>query len=167
MDEPANDAALFCKRENAPSRDQTPDVAARRRVGYDSNDMFAGGRDLRRLSLPVTNDGCPTSRSFFARCGIPRLSAAHSPLATGLDVHDHLRPYPQGAEVRGIPHLAKNERDVGYPAFVHRFREAGLNLAQSKVRIIGTVISVFVARLRTFTVCPSTPLAGADVCKAL
>ena len=28
----------------------------------------------------------------FGRCGIPRLSAGHSPLATGLDVYDHLHP---------------------------------------------------------------------------
>jgi len=28
----------------------------------------------------------------FGRCGIPRLSTGHSPLATGLDPHGHLHP---------------------------------------------------------------------------
>ena len=54
----------------------------------------------------VTKAGCPISRSFFARCGIPlrllsdsRLSPMHLPVSIG-----------------GSAHLAKNERDMGHPA---------------------------------------------------
>ncbi len=46
-DQPGNDAALFCDRENPSQSDQAPDVTARGWVGYDSNDVFAGGEDLR------------------------------------------------------------------------------------------------------------------------
>jgi hypothetical protein len=53
----------------------------------------------------------------FGRCGIPRLSTAHSPLATGLDLHGHLHPLHSGAEVCGIPHLP-NPADMGHPSFV-------------------------------------------------
>jgi hypothetical protein len=76
---------------------------------------------LTTCSKPMT-DGWPTSRSFFARCGIPRLSTGHSLLATGLHVHGHLHPVHPGAEVCGIPHLAKNERDVGHPSLCEEGR---------------------------------------------
>src|SRR5580658_9198499 len=52
----------------------------------------------------------------FGRCGIPRLSAGHSQLATDLHVHGHLHPVLSGAEVRGIPHLPKPGR---YPYFLY------------------------------------------------
>jgi hypothetical protein len=54
------------------------------------------------LSLPQTY-GCPISRSFFARCGI------REPLSS-LPVAEN-----QPVERRGLPHLAKNERDMGHP----------------------------------------------------
>ena len=54
----------------------------------------------------------------FGRCGIPRPSTGHSLPATGLHVHGHLHPLHSGAEVCGIPHLAKNERDMGHPSLV-------------------------------------------------
>ena len=56
----------------------------------------------------LTNDGCPTSRSFFARCGIPL------PLSLGLSIH----PRHLTVNLGGIPYLAKNERDMGHPSFV-------------------------------------------------
>ena len=73
----------------------------------------AGTRRVWRLpclvaSISATEHGCPTSRSFFARCRIP----------------PHLDPQAcdfgsratSGFEIRGIPHLAKNEREVGHEA---------------------------------------------------
>jgi hypothetical protein len=56
------------------------------------------------FSLPQSV-GCPISRSFFARCGIPRTSTLFSELRK-----THV-------ERCGIPHLAKNERDT--PNFLH------------------------------------------------
>src|ERR1700677_237611 len=88
-------------------------------------------------SISTTNAGCPTSRSFFARCGIPPRSSRASD-----NKEDVLRrpaflfangSWPQPperlrnksallwelrGERGGIPHLAKNERDVGHPALV-------------------------------------------------
>ena len=52
----------------------------------------------------------PLSCPVFGRCGIPRLSPAHSPLATGLDADGHLHLAHSGAEVRGNPHLPKPGR---------------------------------------------------------
>ncbi len=51
---------------------------------------LALGQPARLTVCPVTNDGCPTSRSFFARCGIPRLSTGYSPLNDGR-IHFPLR----------------------------------------------------------------------------
>jgi hypothetical protein len=48
--------------------------------------------------------GCPISRSFFARYEIPRLLTESFGPRKAFKV-----------EIRGIPHLAKNERDVGHP----------------------------------------------------
>ena len=45
-DQPDNDAALLCDGEDSPLRDQAPDITARCRVGYDSNNVFAGGKNL-------------------------------------------------------------------------------------------------------------------------
>ena len=58
----------------------------------------------------LTKAGCPTSRSFFARCGIP----LHLPSDC------KFTRYTQRSTV--APHLPRNERAVGYPAFV---REPG------------------------------------------
>jgi hypothetical protein len=90
----------------------------------------------------VTNAGCPTSRSFFARCGIPqvfpsRLSRADRstrvPLvrpSLSVPVRSICEENPRllrkksaflgelRGESGGVPHLAKNERDVGHPAIV-------------------------------------------------
>ena len=46
-DEPGNNAALFREREHPALRDQAPDVTARCRVGYDSNNVLVGEKDLR------------------------------------------------------------------------------------------------------------------------
>jgi hypothetical protein len=48
-DQASNDAALFRDGEDSPLRDQAPDVTPRRWVGYDSDNIFAGGRDLRGI----------------------------------------------------------------------------------------------------------------------
>jgi hypothetical protein len=57
------------------------------------------GTTLGMTAVPAATEfGCPTSRSFFARCGF---TTALNPKALRLD-----------------PHLAKNERDVGHPSFV-------------------------------------------------
>jgi len=58
----------------------------------------------------VADDGCPTSRSFFARCGIP--------LALTVRFQGPIETQGLQGESRGIPHLAKNERDVGHPSSV-------------------------------------------------
>ncbi len=36
------------------------------------------GREMTGFPVPATKAGCPTSRSFFARCGIPRSSTRNS-----------------------------------------------------------------------------------------
>src|ERR1700735_3298663 len=60
----------------------------------------------------LTKDGCPISRSFFARCGITRV------LNLSASVN------PESEENMSVSqHLAKNERDVGHPSFVRK-REA-------------------------------------------
>ena len=66
---------------------------------------FTGGRGERNcvLTILTTIDGCPTSRSFFARWGI------HTALNRKLLKPDR----EKNVKVRCIPHLAKNERDVG------------------------------------------------------
>jgi hypothetical protein len=53
---------------------------------------------------PHHEHGCPTSRSFLARCGTDEYCPE---LLIGCEV--------LGGESGGIPHLAKNERDVGHP----------------------------------------------------
>src|SRR5271155_5410779 len=54
-----------------------------------------------------TKAGSPISRSIFARCGRPQLLTGRFFALTAGNI-----------EVRGLPHLAKNERDMGHPAFV-------------------------------------------------
>jgi len=66
----------------------------------------------------------------FGRCGIPRLSTAHSLLATGLHVHGHLHPVHSGAEVCGIPHLPKPGR-YGAPVIRYGPGREKLRLAAS------------------------------------
>src|ERR1700721_1247752 len=63
----------------------------------------------------LTKDGCPISRSFFARCGIPLL------FPSGLWIH----PTHLAVNIGGIPNLAKNQRDMGHPSLV---REPGAPL---------------------------------------
>src|ERR1700733_12444592 len=57
---------------------------------------------LGSVSRSQTNDGCPISRSFFARCGIPLLFPSDSRF-----IRMHL-----AVNIGGIPYLAKNERDT-------------------------------------------------------
>ena len=54
--------------------------------------------------LPDHEHGCPISRSFFARCGS---NECRLELLIGC--------WEFRGESSGIPHLAKNERDVGHP----------------------------------------------------
>src|ERR1700678_2872617 len=53
---------------------------------------------------PHHEHGCPTSRSFLARCGTDEYCPE---LLIGCEA--------LGGDSSGIPHLAKNERDVGHP----------------------------------------------------
>ena len=73
----------------------------------------------------LTKAGCPTSRSFFARCGIPPM----------LDRSVHRITRELEGRFSGIPHLAKNERDVGHPALVREPEAAPAGLsARSKAQ---------------------------------
>src|SRR6202034_1847581 len=54
---------------------------------------------------PHHQDGCPISRSFFARYGIPLLSLTNSS-----------HPVNSSGQYPLVPHLAKNERDMGHPS---------------------------------------------------
>jgi hypothetical protein len=62
------------------------------------------------FSLPQSV-GCPISRSFFARCGMPQRSTCF------------FLKVEKKVQVRGIPHLAKNERDMGHPTLCGREKE--------------------------------------------
>src|ERR1700677_1448531 len=81
--------------------------------------------------IPAPVAGCPTSRSFFARCGIPprspRIPHNNADLflrRPGISARTHLLGETQVSKgtrrsvhtlegkTCGIPHLAKNERDV-------------------------------------------------------
>src|ERR1700722_10374058 len=62
------------------------------------------------LSLP-RSVGCPISRSFFARCGIPRTLTFFSTFGK------------KHVERCGIPYLAKNERDMGHPTLLGRDKD--------------------------------------------
>ena len=88
-------------------------------------------------SVPTKDDGCPTSRSFFARCGIPQLSTNPLPRLTikaqGIKqdtltthtthtthiTHHFRRPFGiwTAPKMTGAPHLARFSRDVGYHGF--------------------------------------------------
>jgi hypothetical protein len=77
---------------------------------------FTGcGKKAPLLSLALaTEDGWPISRWFFARCGIPLLFPSNSRFARW-----HL-----AVNLGGIPHLAKNQRDMGHPSSVANARES-------------------------------------------
>src|SRR5271170_639945 len=73
----------------------------------------------------------------FGRCGIPRLSTAHSPMATGLDVHGHLHLHTQGPRFVES-HICQNRADMGHPSFVtDRDLTTGPSLSQGSVRNAG------------------------------
>ena len=63
----------------------------------------ASHADSEARTYLVTEAGCPTSRSFLARCGIPLQLPSDS---------DH--PMRSVINVGRIPHLAKNERDMAF-----------------------------------------------------
>src|ERR1700722_16245411 len=69
------------------------------------------GWPILSLSLP-RSVGCPISRSFFARYGIPQRSTCFFPKVE------------KKVKVRGIPHLAKNERDMGHPTLLGRDKDS-------------------------------------------
>jgi hypothetical protein len=77
---------------------------------------FTGcGKKAPSVSLALTTeDGWPISRWFFARCGNPLLFPSNSRFARW-----HL-----AVNIGGIPHLAKNQRDMGHPSSVANARES-------------------------------------------
>jgi hypothetical protein len=81
--------------------------------------LEAGPQTRTRNTVPTRDPGCPISRSFFARCGIPRLSPQ--------TLNSTKKSEGCGS---GIPHLAKNERDMGHPGFLVRtsFRVRGQDI---------------------------------------
>jgi hypothetical protein len=60
-----------CAREQDSSGEEQFPLSSR---ASDSSVTVKGGVNALLGSIPETNAGCPTSRSFFARCGIPRAS---------------------------------------------------------------------------------------------
>jgi len=59
-------------------------------------------------SCSLTKDGCPISRFVFCQMW------DSNTLSLRLSVH----PMHLAVNIGGIPHLAKNERDMGHPSFV-------------------------------------------------
>src|ERR1700733_8798776 len=84
------------------------------------------GFDSRMLDeglIASRDHGRAMSRSCFARHGIPgRYTGKFSSLAA------------TNVKVRGIPHLAKNERDVGHPWFRGGVRSQRLSLILGGVK---------------------------------
>jgi hypothetical protein len=77
-----------------------------------SRSCFVSGHDFRHsvkgaagpISVPATNQGVPHISLVFREMWD----------TTAADLHSSV-PWELPIEIRGIPHLAKNERDMGHP----------------------------------------------------